>query len=441
MKLILTIFATFLLMMNTNISAQTAQDFAKIWDKQHISKIAPSQVKHKDLLKYLENLKKKGVPVEEVGKSVAGREIYQMEFGRGKLKIFMWSQMHGDEPTATSTLIDFFSYLYTNKTDKFVTELAEKVTIRAVPMLNPDGAELYQRRNLQFIDINRDALALQTPEGRLLKKLRDDWKPEIGFNLHNQNPLTTVGDTRKLATISLLAVSGDPEGKSSPAQIRNKRLCSVMISALNNFIKGHIGRYDDDFNPRAFGDNISHWGTQVILIETGANKNLSELELVRLNFVAYFAAFKSLVDGTEKKANPDDYESTPFNKTGDLYSLIVRKATVVNRFQFAENPVTPFKADIALIVDSRRSGFPTPRTAIQDIGDLSIYEGVQEVDASEYYVAPSKGVLRTGTEGDFLFYKKDRKIDWKSENLEKDFEPDAIYRGGEWVKKGDLKIK
>ncbi len=67
--------------------------------------------------------------------------------------------------------------------------MEQAVTIRAVPMLNPDGAELFQRRNLQFIDINRDALALATPEGKLLKKLRDEWQPDIGFNLHTRTNL------------------------------------------------------------------------------------------------------------------------------------------------------------------------------------------------------------------------------------------------------------
>ena len=55
--------------------------------------------------------KARGVPVAEVGRSLAGREIYQLEFGRGPVKVFMWSQMHGDEPTATAALFDVFDYL------------------------------------------------------------------------------------------------------------------------------------------------------------------------------------------------------------------------------------------------------------------------------------------------------------------------------------------
>ena len=60
-----------------------------------------------------------------------------------------------------------------------------------------------------------------------------------------------------------------------------------MISALNNFIQGHIARYDDEYNPRAFGDRISEWGTPVILIETGALHGKDEMFLVKMNFVAY----------------------------------------------------------------------------------------------------------------------------------------------------------
>ena len=62
-----------------NAYAQTADKFAAIWEKDHISKIFPSDVRHADLKKYLEQLKKLGLPVQEVGRSGANREIYQVE--------------------------------------------------------------------------------------------------------------------------------------------------------------------------------------------------------------------------------------------------------------------------------------------------------------------------------------------------------------------------
>jgi len=71
----------------TNAFTQTAEPFAAIWEKEHISKIFPSDVRHKDLQNYLDQLKKLGLKVEEVGRSYAGREIYQVEWGKGPTNV------------------------------------------------------------------------------------------------------------------------------------------------------------------------------------------------------------------------------------------------------------------------------------------------------------------------------------------------------------------
>ena len=426
--LILSVCSIFLMTIKTQ--AQTPKEFSAVWEKKHISNIFPSNVRHQDLQKYLADLKKIGLKVEEVGQSYGSHEIYQVEWGKGKTKVFMWSQMHGDEPTATSALVDMLAFLQNNR-DKlaWVKKLENTLTIRAVPMLNPDGAELYQRRNLQFIDINRDARALETPEGRLLKKLRDEWSPDIGFNLHNQGSLTTVGNTPQQATISLLAVSGNAEGKSSEGHLRNKRICTVMINALNQFIKGHIGRYDDSYNPRAFGDMISAWGTPVILIETGALHNKDEMFLVKLNFIAFLSALQSIVDLSEKKANPNVYDTLPFNDSGNLYNFIFRKANIINFTETTE----PFTADISINAERRRANENAP-TFVQEIGDLSVFAGLEEFDVSNFYLIPKNGLLRIGASGEFLFYKKTRKIDWKDTNLVEKFPPDAMFSEGKWTK-------
>jgi Zinc carboxypeptidase len=419
-----------ILLMNIETHAQTAKEFADIWEKNHISNIAPSNVRHKDLQKYLAQLKELGLKVEEVGRSYGNREIYQIEWGKGTTKIFLWSQMHGDEPTATSALIDMFAYLQKNGDKKWVKKFEETFTIRAVPMLNPDGAELYQRRNLQGIDINRDAVDLKTPEGQLLKKLRDEWSPQIGFNLHNQQALTTAGDSTRQAAISFLAVSGSPTGTTNAGNERSKRIIGAMTFALNQFIGGYIGRYDEDYNAVAFGDNFSAWGTPVILIETGALYGKDEMFLVKMNFVAFLTALQSIADGTEAKLSAANYDLLPLNTSGKIVYFMFRKATVIN---FADETIVPFAADVAVNMERRRAAFVAP-TYIRDIGGLSTLTGLEEYDASNFYLVPRFGKLKTGEAGEFLFYKKSRQIDWKTPNLETAIPPDAIFSQGKWFK-------
>ena len=422
------ILALFLIsILKTEISAQTAKELADDWEKQHISSILPSNVRHKDLQSYLQQLKKLDLKVEEVGRSYGNREIYQVEFGKGATKVFLWSQMHGDEPTATSALIDMFAYLQKNRDKEWVKQLEKTLTIRAVPMLNPDGEELYQRRNLQGVDINRDAALLQTPEARLLKQLRDDWSPNIGFNLHNQQELTTVGGTTGQAAISFLVVTG--ANQNTEGNERSKRICAVMISALQNFIPGSIGRYVDSYNPSAFGDKFSDWGTPAILIETGALHGKDEMFLVKMNFVAFLAALKAVADGSEKTASPANYEAIPFNSSGKIYSVIFRGANIVNPVE----PVTISTGDIAVNTVRRRAAFIAP-SYIQRIGDLFNYKGLEEFDVSNYNLVPRYGLVRVGMGGEFLFYKKTRQIDWKTPDLEKAFPPDAVFSLGRWVK-------
>ncbi|MDH3494457.1 MAG: M14 family zinc carboxypeptidase, partial [Acidobacteriota bacterium] len=119
---------------------QSPKEFAELWDEFHITTKPASNVRHADIEKFVGKLASLGLTVEEVGRSYGNRGIYQIEWGKGETRVLMWSQMHGDEPTATSALIDMFAFLETRKNElEWVKALAESVTIRAVPMLNPDG--------------------------------------------------------------------------------------------------------------------------------------------------------------------------------------------------------------------------------------------------------------------------------------------------------------
>ena len=248
------------------------QALAAWWDTGRVDLPAAPLVTHREVETRL-NAMRDQTPdlfsLEEFGRSVEGRALYHVWFGRGPIHVLLWSQMHGDEPSATSALFDLFEYVRRHRAEPVVSRLLASLTIHVVPMLNPDGAERFQRRNAQGIDINRDALLLQTPEGRALKALRTRLWPQVGFNLHNQNWRTSVGRDPKPATISLLSVAYDEPRTENEGRRLTKRLCAVIRDALEPLVPGQLGRYDDEYKVRAFGDNVTLWGTPVLLIETG----------------------------------------------------------------------------------------------------------------------------------------------------------------------------
>jgi hypothetical protein len=255
-------------------------------------------------------------------------------------------------------------------------------------MLNPDGVERFQRRNAQGIDINRDALRMQTPEGRVLKALRDRINPPIGFNLHNQNWRTSAGKTGQPATISLLSVAFDEARTESPGRILTKKTCAVIRDALEALAPGRVARYDDEFEVRAFGDNLTKWGTSVVLIETGPWPAAEpDPYLIRLNFVALMTALDGLATGRVRQADAQRYESLPINET-DLFYLLVRNATVI-----PGTGVAPFTADIGIVaarsVRTEGGKRETRLTArIEDLGDLHTMGALESVDATGLFVAP-----------------------------------------------------
>ena len=416
-----------------NSFAQTAEKLAAAWDSEHVTTMMPSDMRQPDVKRYVDDLKKRGLKVEQVGVSFQNREIYQVEWGKGPLKVFMWSQMHGDEPTATAALVDMFSYLQKHRGDPEIKQVESALTIRAVPMLNPDGAELFQRRSSQDIDINRDALDLTTPEARLLKQLRDTWMPDVGFNLHNQQSLTSVGSSPFQAAISVLVVYGDAAKTTSPGLERNVRVTSAIVNALAKFIPGHIGRYGDEYTATAFGDNFTAWGTPTILIETGALHGKDEMYLVKLNFVAFLTALESIASGSEKQESPLPYQSLTANGSGNLVNYIFRNANVVNISSIPGSSASIGTADLACVTERRRASFVQP-TYIRGMGSLGGLRGLEEYDTSAFNVVQRWGRTRTGELAELLFYRRDRNVDWTSTELEKQFPPDAIFSQGKWFK-------
>ena len=366
---------------------------------------------YQTLINRIDSLKQnKLFEVDVATKSTEGRDIYLIKCGTGKTKVMLWSQMHGDEPTATMAIVDIFNFLE-NKTnnskqtidpelENLRTDLLKKCTFYFIPMLNPDGAEAWTRYTALGIDMNRDALALQTPEGRLLKQLIFDIKPDFAFNLHDKHRRYSVGKSGNLATMSFLATAFNEAEEINPTRKRAIQVIVGMNQAVQEFIPNMVGRWSSEFEPRAFGDNIQKWGTTLILVESGGRKDDPEKQYIRkLNFVALLAGLQSIASNSFKKNSLKEYDKLPENSKA-IFDLIIRNVTI-------KKGITTFKADLAINRTEKpvkgKDYFITT-SEFEEIGDMSVFFGTDEVEATGLEIISEKEV-GLGSKANFQLVK------------------------------------
>ncbi len=360
--------------------------YQKLFDK-HSNYIEPSlqkrRFKHPDIVGLVNALQ---FEKQIVGLSFEQREIYKIKVGQGKRKILLWSQMHGNEATATMAIFDILNFLKPQEDSfqNFRNEILNKLELHFVPMLNPDGAERFIRRTAQGIDMNRDALALQCPESKILKNLVFDLEPEFSFNLHDQNIRYSAGISSEQATISFLATAYNLETEWNEVRTKSRQVISAMNEVLKSFIPNNIGRFSDEFEPRAFGDNIQKWGSSLILIESGGYKDDIEKQFIRkLNFVSILSAFEVILKDGYQKYSLEEYQQIPKNEKY-LFDLKIINAKI----KLGE---TIFDVDLGVNFEEKNilgaSEF-TYKSVIEDMGDLSVFWGIKTLDAKGGFLRP-----------------------------------------------------
>lgn len=346
--------------------------------------IEQKRFSHSDLMNALNQFSNsKIIDISTAGYSVEGREIKLVKIGSGKINIMAWSQMHGDESTATMALLDLLNFFEND--DEFSAlkkEMLEKVTLYIIPMLNPDGTERFRRRNEMDIDLNRDALRLQFPESKILKKIQEETNPKFAFNLHDQSTRYTVGNSYKVATISFLAPAYNYEKEINEVRKNSMKLISEFTTELEKFIPGHIAKYSDEFEPRAFGDNFVKWGSSLILIESGGWKNNYEKSFLRkINFITMVLGIESIANKNYENESIEIYNNIPENQKL-LFDLLLRNVTIEKNNQ-------KFIVDIG--INQNEVGTSNKRDfyfvgEIEDIGDLSTFYGFDELDCTGFTI-------------------------------------------------------
>jgi hypothetical protein len=351
---------------------ESINDFVSNYDQNKAKALSGRYITNDTILPLLKVLPN-AFKFEIIGRSEQNRPIYSIKIGAGKTKILIWSQMHGNESTCTKALFDVFNVLTTSPFNTILQECS----LFIIPILNPDGAAAYTRHNSNQVDINRDAVDLSQAESKVLRTVFDAFKPNYGFNMHDQRTLFNVGENNVPATVSFLSPAQDKALTLTSNRLRAMSVIHQMNALLQNYIPGQVGRFDDAFNINCVGDYFQTKGTSTILFEAGHYQNDYFREKSR-KFIA-LATLQALLCISANSVNENDHENylqIPENNTL-FFDVLIKNALISYD---SKESVYDIGISYEEILKDKEVLF-VPK--IKSIGDLSSYFGHKIINAEK----------------------------------------------------------
>ncbi|MCZ6755356.1 MAG: M14 family zinc carboxypeptidase [Gemmatimonadetes bacterium] len=314
--------------------------------------------------------------VDDIGRSAQDRPLRTITFGQGSTELLLWSQMHGDEATATRALADLVGFFAAREEVDLHRRLRQHLRITMLLMLNPDGAQAHQRETADGIDINRDAVRLASPEAQALAAVRERLQPAFGFNLHDQDVRRRAGPDGDQVAFSFLAPPVDIHDTWAPVRARAHQLVATMAAAALDALPNRVARWSEEYEPRAFGECFQRAGTSTVLVETGALRDDPDKERLRTHLAALLlTTFDRLADGSWEQTDPAVYTGLPLNHPV-LHDLHLTGGTTVVGGRETQ-------ADVALLFDDPVA-HQAPRLA--ELGDLGQATALERVDCTGRWV-------------------------------------------------------
>ncbi len=121
-------------------------------------------------------------------KSTKGKNVWVVtnteKSNQSNLRILIFAQQHGNEPSGKEALLSLIAEIAEKQWD----DKLSGIELYLVPCMNPDGADLDQRRNGAGIDQNRDHLLQQSVEVYALHRFFDSIQPHITVDIHEYYP-------------------------------------------------------------------------------------------------------------------------------------------------------------------------------------------------------------------------------------------------------------
>ena len=337
------------------------------------------------------------------GTSAFGKPIYDLVAGNGPNKIFMWSQMHGNEATTTKAIFDLLNFLSTD--DEFAITLKSNFTFLILPIVNPDGAELYTRENANKVDLNRDSVNVSQPESMVLRKAFEDFAPHYAYNMHDQRTIFGVGDNPKPATVSFLAPSYNDARDINDTRLKAINVIAAMNDTLQQYIPGQVGRFDDSFNINCIGDMFMSLNVPTLLFEAGHYQKDYEREITRkFIFFALLSGFHAINENVIVLDKKHEYFNIPQNKI-IFYDVMYKKVKI--NYENTEK-ITNFASQYKEELFEKSVKF---HAIIREIGNLDDHYGHEEFDCrGEEFVGMHHNKMPIIDEKADFFIGTDRKF-------------------------------
>ena len=310
--------------------------------------------------------------ITEIGKSVQQRPIHQVKIGTGKTKILMWSQMHGNEPTTTKGLFDFFNFL--SKDSELAQQIKNKYTLLCIPMLNPDGAFAYTRENANSVDLNRDAYLASQPEMKLLRILYEEFKPDYCYNLHDQRTIFGTEGFNLPATMSFLAPAFNNDRDYNEVRMKAIVIINKMNRVLQEYIPYQIGRFDDSYNVNCTGDYFTTQNTPTILFEAGHfQMDYGRDESRKYVFISLLSSLLDNYENVIVDNELDNYLRIPQNNKR-FFDFIYKNVKIIDN---SVEKIINFAAQYVEVLENNEIYF---KAKISKVSDLEEYSGHTEYD-------------------------------------------------------------
>ncbi|GCD98864.1 M14 family metallopeptidase [Embleya hyalina] len=217
------------------------------------------------------------VTVTRVGGSARGRDVELITVSGARtvpepIRVLFVCGQHGDEPAGREACLKLVRDLADDRSAAG-RRLLERVTVLVLPTPNPDGLAAGTRATAEGVDLNRDHLAVASPEARAVRRVLRETRPHIVHDLHEFDVPTdaSVAPTLYLWPRNL---NVDPELRGLAVELARDRIGSALRAAgwaSDVYGADPTGRLGGDGDERLLRNAAALDHAVAVLVEVDAN--------------------------------------------------------------------------------------------------------------------------------------------------------------------------